>query len=249
LFVYLRLNKKYVSVVNALERSGQPVIRIDLRDAYDLGGEFLRWEIATAVAGVSLDIDPFDQPNVQESKDNTKRLLVDRQWPPAEPTVPVARRDAATRLKAHLKLIKPGDYVALTAYVARTSKTEKALRAIRAAIRDKYKAATTVGYGPRFLHSTGQLHKGGADNILCVQFVADVGQDEAIPGEAYSFGVLEAAQALGDFQSLKSRGRRALRMQLSAKPEADLAAVAAMLAPAKAKPAAKKKAVRKARKK
>ncbi|MEK7312645.1 MAG: hypothetical protein AAB382_11790, partial [Chloroflexota bacterium] len=249
LFVYLRLNKKYDSVVNALERSGQPVIRIDLRDAYDLGGEFLRWEIATAVAGVSLDFDPFDQPNVQESKDNTKRLLVDRQWPPAEPTVPVARRDAATRLKAHLKLIKPGDYVALTAYVARTPKTEKALRAIRTAICNKYKVATTVGYGPRFLHSTGQLHKGGPDNIVCVQFVADVGKDEAIPGETFSFGVLEAAQALGDFQSLKSRGRRVLRVQLSAKPEADLAAVAAMLAPAKAKPAANKKAVRKARKK
>jgi len=237
LFVYLRLNKKYDSVVDALERSGQPVIRIDLRDAYDLGGEFLRWEIATAVAGLSLDIDPFDQPNVQESKDNTKRLLAPsaETWPPAEPTVPVARRDAATRLRAHLKLAKPGDYVALTAYVARTPKTDRALRAIRAAVRDKYKVATTVGYGPRFLHSTGQLHKGGADNIVCIQFVAESASDESIPGEAFTFGRLEAAQALGDFQSLKSRGRRVLRVQLGAKPEADLAAVAAMFAPVKKK--------------
>lgn len=242
LFVYLRLNKKYDPAVSALERAGQPVIRIDLRDAYDLGGEFLRWEIATAAAGLSLDIDPFDQPNVQESKDNTKRLLAENQWPSAEPAVPAARRDAATRLRAHLALINPGDYVALTAYVARTPKTGKALRNIRTAIRNKYKAATTVGYGPRFLHSTGQLHKGGADNIVCVQFTAEAGQDEAIPGEAFSFGMLEAAQALGDFQSLKSRGRRVLRVQLGAKPEADLAAVAAMLAP-------RKEAVRKARKK
>ncbi|MEK7325950.1 MAG: hypothetical protein AAB217_11905, partial [Chloroflexota bacterium] len=145
-------------------------------------------------------------------------------------------------LKLHLKQTEPGDYVALTAYVARTAKTEKALRAIRAAIRDKYKVATTVGYGPRFLHSTGQLHKGGADNFLGIQFTASGVKDEVIPNEAFTFGTLEAAQALGDFQSLKSRGRRALRAQLSAKPEADLAAVAALLAPArKAKPTEKKK--------
>ncbi|MBI3240674.1 MAG: bifunctional transaldolase/phosoglucose isomerase [Chloroflexi bacterium] len=239
LFIYLRLNSKYDRAVAKLEEAGHPVIRFDLRDIYDLGGEFLRWEIATAVSSLSLDSDPFDQPNVQESKDNTKRLLDDAAsgvaWPPADPTIPAGRRDFATQLKLHLKQTKPGDYVALTAYVARTAKTEKTLRAIRAAIRDKYKVATTVGYGPRFLHSTGQLHKGGADNFLGIQFTANVAKDEAVPGEAFSFGTLIAAQALGDFQSLRSRNRRALRVQLSVKPEADLAAVAALLAPKKAK--------------
>lgn len=233
LFVYLRLNKKYDLAVKALEKT-QPVVTINLRDIYDLGGEFMRWEIATAVASLSLYSDPFDQPNVQESKDNTKKLLAEAAagatWPPADPSVPLARRDAATRLKAHLKLIKPGDYVALTAYVARTAKTEKALKVIRTAIRDKYKVATTVGYGPRFLHSTGQLHKGGADNFVGIQFTAAVAKDEVVPGESFSFGVLEAAQALGDFQSLRSRKRRALRVELSAKPEADLAKVAKILA-------------------
>jgi hypothetical protein len=185
---------------------------------------------------------------VQESKDNTKRLLGDAAsgvaWPPADPAVPAGRRDFATQLKLHLKQTKPGDYVALTAYVARTPKIEKALRAIRATIRDKYKVATTVGYGPRFLHSTGQLHKGGADNFLGIQFTASGVKDEEIPNEAFTFGALEAAQALGDFQSLRSRNRRALRAQLSARPEADLAAVAALLAPAKkAKPVTNKKKV------
>ncbi len=249
LFVYLRLDSKYDRAVAKLEKAGQPVIRFDLRDIYDLGGEFLRWEIATAVSSLSLDSNPFDQPNVQESKDNTKRLLGDAAsgttWPLSDPAVPAGRRDFATQLKLHLKQTKPGDYVALTAYVARTPKTEKALRAIRAAIRDKYKVATTVGYGPRFLHSTGQLHKGGADNFLGIQFTASGVKDEEIPNEAFTFGTLEAAQALGDFQSLKSRGRRALRVQLSARPEADLATVATLLAPKKAKPVAKRKASKK----
>jgi transaldolase / glucose-6-phosphate isomerase len=229
LFVYLRLNKKYDLAVKALEKAGHPVITIQLKDSYDLGGEFLRWEIAAAVSAISLYIDPFDQPNVQESKDNTKKLLADRYagiaWPPAEPAVSIAAIDAEKQIKSHLKLVKPGDYVALTAYVARTARTEKALRAIRTAIRDKYRVATTVGYGPRFLHSTGQLQKGGADNIVAIQFTSDVAEDEVVPGEEFSFGVLEAAQSLGDFQSLRSRNRRALRVQLSTKPETDLAKV------------------------
>ncbi len=255
LFVYLRLNKKYDAAVAALQKANHPVITFNWRDPYDLGGEFLRWEIATAVAGLALDVDPFDQPNVKESKDNTGRLLQDHAagvaWPPADPTLPVKQRNTGVRLKAHLKLIQPGDYVALTAYVARTPKTEKALRSIRTAIRDKYKVATTVGYGPRFLHSTGQLHKGGGDNLVGVQFTAEAANDEAVPGAQFTFGILEAAQALGDFQSLQSRGRRAVRVQLSARPEADLNALAALFAPRKpapkAKTAAKKKMARKAK--
>ncbi len=234
LFVYVRLNKKYDLAVKALQKAGHPVITINLDDVYDLGGEFLRWEIATAVSALSLYIDPYDQPNVQESKDNTKKLLAARAegdtWPSADPTLSINQPKTDAQFKAHLKLVKPGDYVALTAYVARTAKTEKALKAIRTAIRDKYKVATTVGYGPRFLHSTGQLHKGGADNFVGLQFTAEVAEDEAVPGEAFTFGVLEAAQALGDFQSLRSRNRRALRVQLTSKPEADLAQIAKMLA-------------------
>jgi transaldolase/glucose-6-phosphate isomerase len=246
LFVYLRLGKnaKLDRGVAALEKAGHPVIRFDLRDAYDLGAEFLRWEIATAVSALSLDINPFDQPNVQESKDNTKRLLADakdgKPWPAADPTVPIGRRDFATQFKSHLKQVKLGDYLALTAYVARTAKTEKALRSLRAAIRDKYKVATTVGYGPRFLHSTGQLHKGGGDNFVGIQFTAEGVKDLDVPNEIFSFGTLEASQALGDFQSLKSRNRRAMRAQLSGNYEADLASVAALFAPAKKKAAAKR---------
>ncbi len=250
LFVYLRMNAKYDRAVAALQKAGHPVVRFDLRDKYDLGAEFLRWEIATAISSWVLESDPFDQPNVQESKDNTKRLLADTAaWPPADPTVPAARPDFPAPstssgrglLKAHLAQTKPGDYVAVTAYVPRTPKTEKSLRALRTAIRDKYKVATTVGYGPRFLHSTGQLHKGGADNGVFIQFTADVDNDEPIPGEKFSFGRLIAAQALGDFQSLKSRRRRALRVQLSAKAEEDLAKVARVVAPKKAKKAKSKK--------
>ncbi len=236
--MYLSLNSKNDQAVKALRRY-HPVITIDLRDIYDFGGEFLRWEIATAVSALSLYSDPFDQPNVQESKDNTKKLLAQAAngdtWPAADPAVALADKVAPARLKAHLKLIKPGDYVALTAYVARTAKTEKALKAIRTAIRDKYKVATTVGYGPRFLHSTGQLHKGGADNFVGLQFTAQVAQDESIPDEAFTFGQLIAAQALGDFQSLRARHRRALRVELSTKPEADLAKVAKLLGPARRK--------------
>jgi transaldolase / glucose-6-phosphate isomerase len=236
LFVYLRLNRKYDLAVQALERNN-PVVTINLRDVYDLGGEFVRWEIATAVAALSLYSDPFDQPNVQESKDNTKKLLAAAAegdtWPAADPAVALTAKSAATTIKNHLKLIKPGDYVALTAYVARTPKTEKALLAIRTAIRNKYKVATTVGYGPRFLHSTGQLHKGGADNFVGLQFTAQVAEDEAVPGESFTFGRLIASQALGDFQSLRSRHRRALRVELGTTPEADLAKVAKLLGPAK----------------
>jgi hypothetical protein len=238
LFVYLRLNRKYDLAVKALEKAN-PVITINLRDVYDLGGEFMRWEIATAVAALSLYSDPFDQPNVQESKDNTKKLLAGaaagETWPAAEPAVALSSKFAPATIKNHLKLIKPGDYVAITAYVARTIKTEKALKALRTAIRNKYKVATTVGYGPRFLHSTGQLHKGGADNFVGIQFTAQVAEDEQVPGESFSFGRLIASQALGDFQSLRSRHRRALRVELSDKPEADLAKVVKLVAPAKKK--------------
>lgn len=231
LFVYLRLNKKRDAAVEKLRRAKHPVMQIDLRDAHDLGAEFLRWEIATAIASWFIKVNPFDQPNVQEAKDATQKILGDAAngIPPADPCVPVDRRDFLTRLNLHLKQIKKGDYVALNAFITRTPKTEKALTAIRQAIRDKYKVATTVGYGPRFLHSTGQLHKGGGDNVVVIQFTAPPASDAAIPDETFSFGTLIAAQALGDFQSLQARGRRILRIELGVQYESDLAKVAKML--------------------
>lgn len=231
LFVYLRLNNKYDALVAKLRRAKHPVMQIDLRDTYDLGAEFLRWELATAIASWLIDVDPFDQPNVQEAKDKTKIILADAAngIPAADPSIPVDRRDFLTRLNFHLKTIKPGDYVALNAFITRTPKTEKALKTIRTVIRDSYKAATTVGYGPRFLHSTGQLHKGGGDNIVVIQFTAPPVSDAAIPDEKFSFGTLIAAQALGDFQSLKSRNKRILRVELGVKYENDLAKIAKML--------------------
>jgi transaldolase/glucose-6-phosphate isomerase len=238
-FVHLPFHpksSKSVPSVDKLARAGHPVIEIDLRDKYDIAAEFLRWEIATAAAGYVLGIDPFDQPNVQESKDNTVRLLQES-FDSGGALAPDGR-DFAARLRAHLQSARAGDYVALCAYVARTPRRERALRALRAAIRQQYKTATTVGFGPRFLHSTGQLHKGGANNGVFIQFVCDDSADVPVPGEAYTFGVLKAAQALGDFQSLESHQRRALRVNLGANVDKGLEQV---LAAATAKPKRKVK--------
>jgi len=246
LFIYLRLgaNAARDKAVAALARAGQPVIELQLEDAYDLGAEFMRWEIATTAAGWVLGIDPFDQPNVQESKDNTVRLLAEHaakgQLPDPGGAVAPETRDFPVRLLAHLKSIKPGDYVALTAYVERTPRREKLLRDLRAVIRDKFKVATTVGYGPRFLHSTGQLHKGGSSNGVFIQFSCDDPIDAPIPGQKYTFSVLKAAQALGDYQSLASRQRRALRVNLGGKIEAGLRQALEVVNAKKATPAKKK---------
>jgi transaldolase/glucose-6-phosphate isomerase len=221
----------------ALEAAGHPVIRHRLHDRYDLGEEFFVWEFATAIAGKLLGIDPFDQPNVQESKDNTKRLLGELQktgklpqqqlllqegdfsiWsqPPAK-CVAAAKQDTfPTLLAKQLLELKSGDYVALTAYIEETAEHDAYLQRIRAAIRDRWKVATTVGYGPRFLHSTGQLHKGGPANGLFIQITSASVADVKIPGETFTFGQLNQAQSLGDFQSLAQRQRRAIRVELGA---------------------------------
>ena len=226
LFVYLRLDGRQDAAVAALARAGHPVVTLRLKDTYDLGGEFLRWEIATAAAGAALGIDPFDQPNVQESKDNTVRLLGEHaangQLPDSGGKLDPSARDFAVRLLQHLKSAKRGDYVALTAYFERTPRREKLLRDLQAAIRDQFRVAVTVGYGPRFLHSTGQLHKGGANNGVFVQFTAADAVDVPVPGEVYTFGVLKAAQALGDYQALVTHQRRAVRVDLGARIEAGL---------------------------
>jgi glucose-6-phosphate isomerase len=249
-FVSLRVgsNSKRDKTLDALARVGHPVIELLLEEAYDLGAEFIRWEIATAAGCWVLGINPFDQPNVQESKDNTVRLLKEHAEAGALPdsgsALSPGARNFALRLLTHLKTAKRGDYVALTAYVQRTPRREKLLRELRAAIRDRFKVATTVGYGPRFLHSTGQLHKGGANTGVFIQFSAEEVEDVPVPGEAYTFSVLKRAQALGDFQSLTARHRRALRVNLGADIEGGLRATLAVVKGERAvKPVTKKKAV------
>ena len=237
------------ALVDAFEAAGHPVRQIELPDALALGGEFVRWEIATAAAGMVLGIDPFDQPNVQESKDATRELLDEfRQKgalsgpapvvsdpgiaayldPAALGDTPVTVEHAVRRL---LEVIEPGDYFALLAYLPQEAEIEERLQRIRIAVRDALGVATTLGFGPRFLHSTGQLHKGGPPSGVFLQLTADPGRDLPIPGWTESFGTLIAAQALGDLTSLQRRGRRALRLHLSALDEG-LALVEQMVASA-----------------
>ncbi len=187
-----------------LEAAGHPVVRLPYTDPYQLGDEFFRWEFATAIAGQILQINPFDQPNVQAAKDATAAILNGQA---ANATTP----DLADTLAS----VRPGDYIAITAYLPRNAETISQLQTIRLALRDHYRVATTVGFGPRFLHSTGQLHKGGADNGVFIQVVAEDQLDLPIPGKEYTFGQLKAAQALGDLSSLTSLGRRATRVTLS----------------------------------
>jgi transaldolase/glucose-6-phosphate isomerase len=237
---YVRLGSKQDAAVAALARAGHPVIAFHLKDPYDLGAEFMRWEIATAVAGFLLDIDPFDQPNVQESKDNTVRLLgaytATGRLPDEGGARAVTAPDFATVLDRHLQRLRPGRYAAVTAYVDRTPVRERALLALRTILRDRFKVATTVGYGPRFLHSTGQLHKGGPNNGVFIQLTRTDPDDVAIPGERYGFSTLKAAQALGDYESLVARKRPVLRVGLGADADAGLATLLAALQPAKARP-------------
>jgi hypothetical protein len=188
--------------LDALEAAGHPVARLTLEGREQIGGEFVRWELATAIAGHVLGINPFDQPNVQEAKDATKEIL-------ASGSVEDPGFDD---LGALLKGVGEGDYVAILAYLDRTSETENAIEGVRLAIRDRYRVATTTGFGPRFLHSTGQLHKGGANNGVFIQIVDEARSvDVPIPGQPYTFGTLIDAQALGDLRSLRKHGRRVAR--------------------------------------
>jgi glucose-6-phosphate isomerase len=188
----------------ALEKAHHPVIHLRLEDRYDLGQEFFRWEFATAVVGAALRINPFDQPNVAESKANTKAVLAKRGAP--------SQAASAAELEKFLAGIQPGDYLAIMAYLPPTPENDRRLAAIRLRLRDHLKVATTLGYGPRFLHSTGQLHKGGPPKGHFLQITGRAELDLPIPGEPFSFGQLEAAQAEGDLAALRSRGRPAIRI-------------------------------------
>ena len=216
LFVHIRMaGDPEDARVRALEKAGQPVVTLSLRDRLDLGREFLRWEIGTAIAGTVLGIDAFDQPNVQESKDNTRKVLAGYQKTgrlPAAETVDAETAGAA--LAAALKKAKKNAYVAFMAYTAATAGAQGAASKLREAVRDRTGYATTWGYGPRFLHSTGQLHKGGPPVGVFVQIVQEDLRDAPIPGEPFTFSTLKQAQALGDYQSLKSRGYPVVRINL-----------------------------------
>jgi hypothetical protein len=221
-FVNVRVNgEPEDEAVRALAEAGHPVITLVMRDALDLGGEFLRWELATAVAGSRLGIDPFDQPNVQESKDNTKRVLAQYAAERRLPEAPaVAAGEAGEAISGLLGSRHDGSYVALMAYTTRTDASEAALRAVRQHVRDTTGLATTAGYGPRFLHSTGQLHKGGPPVGLFVQIVQRDSVDVEVPGEPYGFSTLKQAQALGDLESLRSRSYPVVRVELGGDTEA-----------------------------
>jgi glucose-6-phosphate isomerase len=229
--------------VHELVESGAPVIDIVLPELAAIGSEFLRWEIATAVAGALLRINPFDEPNVQQAKDATNALLAqykaDGRLPSTTSGKPSsdgitfdlsgAAREKLADAGDVLTLVGPGDYVALLAYLGPDPALFHELAALRLAIRDRTRAATTFGYGPRYLHSTGQLHKGGPNSGVFVMITADPAEDVKIPGEPYSFGTLELAQALGDFASLDRAGRRALHVHLPAADASLIASVAAKL--------------------
>ena len=236
--------------LSALEAAGHPVLRHTLRDSLDLGEEFFLWEFASAVAGALLGVDAFDEPNIQESWDNTKRLLGEfvqngalsqQNLIAADNTLRVFG-DVETRdllrhggsslqeiIAAHVSRVKPGDYFALTQFIEELNNYEGLLQEIRLAVRDEKKIATTSGYGPRFLHSTGQLHKGGPDTGVFIQITSDNINDIEIPGEKFTFGVLKQAQALGDFEALAARHRRAIRVDLGGDVEKGLRRLLAMV--------------------
>lgn len=194
-------------LLELLGQAGHPWVRFRWSDRVDLGGEFFRWEFATAVAGAILGVNPFDQPNVEESKENTKAVLAGKGG--EHPT----SGDAAD-LQVLLERVRPGDYIALVAYLAPSPETDARLARVQGWLRDRTRAAVTVGYGPRFLHSTGQLHKGGPPRGLFVQIVDRFEPDLPIPEEGITFGRLIAAQAEGDFRALRARGRPVVRVAL-----------------------------------
>ena len=232
LFVCVRLRKTDETArLRELTSAGHPVVDIVLEDALDLGETFFVWEFATAVAGAILGIDAFDQPNVQESKDNTKRLL--EQFKSTGSMTTAGKQvsiDDANAIEALLAKVKPGDYVALTEYFAETPQRDARIAEIRKAIASERHVATTTGYGPRFLHSTGQLHKGGGDNGVFLQLTGGRGDELPLPGEKFGFGVLCRAQAIGDFESLMKRNRRAISIDLGGDIDAGLQKLASVAA-------------------
>lgn len=246
LFVYLRLRSHpdpaQDEAIDRLEADGKPVVRLSLEDPYDLGAEFFRWEMATAVCGAVLEINPFDQPDVEASKLAARRLTAEYETAGRLPhETPLARHgtlelfadpvnraalsvesagaaDVPALLSAHLRRLLPGNYFALLAYVDMNHAHDAELQRIRNRVRDVMHVATCLGYGPRFLHSTGQAYKGGPNAGVFLQITCQDLHDVAIPGQRYTFGIVKAAQARGDLEVLAARGRRALRVHIAGDP-------------------------------
>jgi glucose-6-phosphate isomerase len=235
-FVYLRLNDAPDAAqdaqVAALEAAGIPVLHLEMADAFDLGRQFFIWEVAVAVAGAVLGVNPFDQPNVQESKENTRRVLADlaaseevatpRAADGGQSVFAVDDAALVPALAAVVAAVSPPSYVAFQAWVTPSPAAWAELTTLRQMVRDRRHVATTLGYGPRFLHSTGQYHKGGSVGGVFLQLVARSEDDLPVPGVDYGFRRLIHAQALGDMQALAARGRRVLRVELGADPVAGL---------------------------
>jgi transaldolase/glucose-6-phosphate isomerase len=252
IFAYLRFDAApdadQDAKIAVLENAGHPVVRISLNDTYDLGQEFFRWEIATAVAGSIIGINAFNQPDVEASKIETRKLTSEYEkkgsLPSEKPIFEQAgiklfadpknaralgEGNIGNHLRAHLDRLKPGDYFALLAYIEMNSGHEALLQEIRHAIRDTKQVATCLGFGPRFLHSTGQAYKGGPNSGVVLQITCDDANDVPVPGQKYTFGVVKAAQARGDFQVLADRGRRALRLHLGKDVELGLSELVTIL--------------------
>ena len=254
-FVYVRLESgadaDQDAKVAAIEKAGHPVVRIAMADIYDLGAEFFRWEIATAVAGAIIDINAFNQPDVEASKIATRELTSAYEKTGALPAEKPVVEDSGIKLftdeknaaelakaagsdktfvgylKAHLGRIKAGDYFAVLGYVQMNAEHAESLQALRHSVRDAKRVATCLGFGPRFLHSTGQAYKGGPNSGVFLQITCDDSVELPVPGQKYTFGIVKAAQARGDFQVLADRGRRALRVHLGSNVKAGLAALQA----------------------
>jgi len=213
LFVYLRLkgdnNERIDEAVMKLEVAGQPIIQLELKDQKEIGAAFFRWEFATAVAGAVLGINPFDQPDVQSTKDAARQILKELQSGKR-----FTRPQSGETPRKWLGQAGHDNYLAITAYLKQSPATDKAFAKLRRIMIKKYHVATTLGYGPRFLHSTGQLHKGGLNKGMFLQITARQKKDLAIPGEPFTLGELTEAEAMGDYQALQSRGRKVIHVQL-----------------------------------
>ena len=254
-FAYVRLENgvdaDQEAKVVAIEKAGHPVVRITIADTYELGAEFFRWEIATAVAGAIIGINAFNQPDVEASKIATRNLTSEYEKTGSLPAEKPILEDSGVKLftddknaadlakaaggdkslvgylKAHLSRIKARDYFAVLGYIQMNAEHEQSLQKIRHAVRDKKHVATCLGFGPRFLHSTGQAYKGGPNSGVFLQITCDDAVELPVPGQKYTFGIVKAAQARGDFQVLAERGRRALRVHLGSNLKAGLATLEA----------------------
>ncbi len=255
-FAYLRLEEApdaaQDAAVLALEKAGKPIIRIHVETTHDLAEEFVRWEIGTAIAGAVIGINPFNQPDVEASKIATKTLTSEYEKTGRLPSetpffegegvklfadprnsealkTAVGAPSLTAYVKAHLDRLGAGDYLGLLAYVQMNAAHEEALQAARHRVRDRKRVATCLGFGPRFLHSTGQGYKGGPGSGVFLQVTCDDAKDVAVPGQKYTFGIVKSAQARGDFQVLAERGRRALRVHLGPDVAASLRTLTAAI--------------------